>query len=213
LQAYLANLPIAYHHEGRNVGYGQGHNKAIQECSESRYHVIINPDIILAPTAIRTLTAFMDEHPDVGMVCPKVLNPDGTVQRLNKRYPNVLDLFLRRFLPRSLTPLFKERLDRYEMGDKGYDSIYDVESMTGAFMFCRTDALKLSGAFDPRYFMYFEDTDLSRTFQKLGYRKVYYPHAAVTHLWERAAHKNLWMTLVFIRNMMRYFNKWGWKFY
>jgi GT2 family glycosyltransferase len=99
------------------------------------------------------------------------------------------------------------------MKDKGYDSMYDVESMTGAFMFCRMDILRKLGGFDPRYFMYFEDFDLSRKFQLLGYRTVYYPRATVTHLWERAAHKKLRITFVFIVNMFRYFNKWGWKFF
>ena len=213
LRSSLIDLPIIYHFSGCNLGYGRGHNKAIQECSDSKYHVVINPDVIIAPGTIRTLTAFMDENPDIGMVCPKVLNPDGTVQRLNKRYPTALDFFLRRFLPRPMTALFAERLDRYEMKDKGYDSLYDVEAMTGAFMFCKMDVLKKVGGFDPRYFMYFEDFDLSRKFQVLGYRTVYYPSATVTHLWERAAHKKLSMTFVFIVSMFKYFNKWGWKFY
>ena len=74
-----------------------------------------------------------------------------------------------------MAALFAERLDRYEIDGKGYDSMYDVEAMTGAFVFCRMDVLKKAGGFDPHYFMYFEDFDLSRKFQTLGYRTVYYP--------------------------------------
>ncbi len=213
LYDHISDLPIKYYFCGFNAGYGRGHNKAINEASSSKYHVVINPDIIIAPSTIETLVAFMDDNTDIGMVCPKILNPDGTTQRLNKRYPTVFDLFIRRFLPGSLSRLFKRRMDRYEMNDKGYDSVYDVESLSGAFMFCRTDVLRQLGGFDPRYFMYFEDFDLSREVQRLGYRTVYYPYATVTHLWERAAHKKLRMTLVFVTSMVRYFNKWGWKFF
>ncbi len=213
LKSSLLDLPIQYHFYGSNAGYGRGHNKALEVCSDSKYHVILNPDIIIAPSTIETLTAFMDENTDIGMVCPKVLSPDRTRQHLNKRYPTIFDLFIRRFIPSTLASLFRKRLDRYEMKDKCDDSTYDVESMTGAFMFCRKDVIKKLGGFDPRYFMYFEDFDLSRKFQMLGYRTVYYPHATVTHLWERAAHKKLRITFVFIANMFKYFNKWGWKFF
>jgi GT2 family glycosyltransferase len=213
LKSHLMDLPIKYHYYGCNVGYGRGHNKAIKECSVGKYHVVMNPDIIIAPSTIETLTAFMDDNTDIGMVCPKILNPNGTTQHLNKRYPTVFDLFIRRFLPTPLSSIFRKRLDRYEMNDKGYDSMYDVEAMTGAFMFCRMDVLRQLEGFDPRYFLYFEDFDLSREFQRLGYRTVYYPCAAVTHLWERAAHKKLRITFVFIANMFRYFNKWGWKLF
>ncbi len=212
LKYSLIDLPIKYHFYGCNAGYGRGHNKALEECSDSKYHVMINPDIIIAPSVIETLAAFMDENTDIGMVCPKVLNEDGTVQHLNKRRTTVYDLFLRRLLPDSLRSFFQKRLDYYEMKDVGYDSIYDVPFVTGAFMFCRTEILKEVGGFDPRYFMYFEDADLSRKFQEHNCRTVFCPYVSVTHLWERASHKSIKMGFVFIANGIRYFNKWGWKF-
>lgn len=213
LKLSLTSLPIKYHFYGSNAGYGRGHNKALSECSESKYHIIINPDIVLAPSVIETLTTFMDENTDIGMACPKILNEDGTVQHLNKRSTTVYDLFLRRFLPNALRPYFHKRLDYYEMKDVGYDSIYDVPFVTGAFMFCRTNILKKVGGFDPRYFMYFEDADLSRKFQEHNSRTVFYPYVSVTHLWERASSKNIKMAFVLIVNGIRYFNKWGWKLF
>ncbi len=213
LKSSLYNLPVRYHLNGSNAGYGRGHNKAIGECSESKYHIIINPDIIIVPSAIELLSRFMNDNPDIGMVSPKVLNEDGTIQQLNKRYPTVFDLFARRFIPKSLHYLIQPRLDRYEMKDVGYDDICDVECISGCFMFCRTEVLKKVGGFDDRYFMYLEDFDLSRKVQQAGYRTVYYPHATVTHLWERASHKSLKMTWVHIQSAIKYFNKWGGKFF
>jgi len=212
LKSSLIDLPIKYHFYGCNVGYGRGHNKVIETVLNSPYHIIINPDIIIAPSTIESLCSFMDKNPDIGIVCPKILNEDETIQFLNKRYPTVFDLFARRFIPKSMHSFMQRRLDRYEMKDIGYEDICDVEFMTGSFMFCRTKPLTAVGGFDDRYFMYLEDADLSRKIQQAGYRTVYYPPATVTHLWERASHKSLKMTWVHIRSAIAYFNKWGWKF-
>jgi len=210
LQSVLEPFRVKYHFNGGNVGFGKGHNWAMRNSAESRYHLIVNPDIIIPPDTIHHLIAFMDHHPDIGMVCPKVLNTDGSIQHLNKRYPTVFDLFLRRFLPKPLHGLFKDRLARYETRDIGYETVHDVEFMPGAFMFCRTDVLKAVHGFDERYFLYFEDCDLGKKIQNHGFRTVYYPEVHVTHFWERASHKNLKMTYVLVVNMFRYFNKWGW---
>jgi len=159
----------------------------------------------------RILNEMSPTHPDIGMVCPRVLNEDGTNQFLNKRYLNVMDLFVRRFLPPIFHPILKHRLDRYQMRDVGYDKICDVECIPGAFMLCRKAVLKAVGGFDPRYFMYFEDGDLCRKFRLYGYRTVCYPNATVIHGYERASHKSVKMAMILIANMFRYFNKWGWK--
>lgn len=213
LAQFLKDLPIKYHFYGSNAGYGRGHNEALKECYHSNYHVIINPDIIIAPLAIESLCAFMDTNSDVGLACPKVINPDGSLQHLNKRYPTVIDLFLRRFAPKFLSPCFQKRIDRFEMKDIGYESVTDVEFTTGCFMFCRTSVLKQVGGFDPRYFLHLEDCDLGRMVQKAGYRTVYFPGATVTHEWGREPHKNYRMLFVMVVSMFKYFNKWGWKWW
>jgi GT2 family glycosyltransferase len=210
LKYSLIDLPIKYHFYGCNAGYGRGHNKALEESSDSRYHVILNPDIIVGPSTIYTLAAFMDENPDIGIVSPKILNVDGTIQGLNKRFPTIYDLFLRRFLPKTFRPLFKRRLDYYEMRDIGYDHMYDVPFLSGSFMFCRTDLMKKVGGFDPAYFLYFEDADLCRRVQET-HRTVYYPSVSVVHHWKREAHKNWLFTCYFISSAFRYFNRWGYK--
>src|ERR1035437_6740979 len=72
LKTSLFDLNVKYHFYGSNAGYGRGHNKGLEECSDSKYHVIINPDITIAPSTIESLAAFMDANSDVGIVCPKV---------------------------------------------------------------------------------------------------------------------------------------------
>jgi GT2 family glycosyltransferase len=124
----------------------------------------------------------------------------------------VLDLFLRRFLKDVRWQRLQNRMKKYEMLDIGYDRIIDVPFVNGAFMFVRTSCLRAVGGFDSRYFLYFEDADLSREIQKT-HRTVYYPFVSVTHYWERAAHKSTKAALILIANGIRFFNKWGWKFF
>ena len=203
-----------YTSNSKNSGYSSAHNTAIFNSIPSRYHLIINPDVIVYPGSLKKLLQFMDDNNDIGIVVPRVLNTDGTDQFLNKRYPNVFDFFIRRFLPYFLrNTIFKDRIKHYEMHDIGYDSICDVESISGCFMFCRADILKKIGGFDTRFFMYLEDYDLSRKVQNAGYRTVYFPDAIITHAWERASHKSLKMTLCHIQSAVKYFNKWGWNFW
>jgi GT2 family glycosyltransferase len=214
LSLSLEKRPAFYHYDGQNLGYGKAHNWSIQRCEPSKYFLILNPDVIISKGVIEELSQYLDRNPEVGMVCPRVLNKDNTLQYLNKRQPNLTDLFLRRFYVNGgMFGVLKRRLDHYEMRDVGYRDIHEVPFMTGAFMFCRTHILKKVGGFDPRFFMYFEDADLSRKFQDEGYKTIYYPYVNITHLWQRESQKRLRMALVFMISGMKYFHKWGWKLY
>ncbi|WP_340117696.1 glycosyltransferase family 2 protein [Pelagibius sp. 7325] len=195
-----------------NAGFGGGHNK-ILAMVDSTWHVFCNPDITVMPGALDALVNVLRHQPDVAIVSPRVHFEDGRLQPLNRRPPTLWDLFLRRFMPRPLRPVFRKRMERYEMLDVGYDKPCDVPFSSGAFMACRTGALKAVGGFDERYFLYFEDADLSRALQRAGWRTIYCPDALVLHGWQREAHKSLSGVLNFIRSAARYFNKWGWRLF
>lgn len=193
------------------AGYGGNHNINLRQC-QTDYFVIMNSDMTVEEDAFVKLAAFMDANPDIGMVAPKILNEDGTIQGLNKRYPTVFDLFARKFFPPWLQKLFRKRLDAYEMRDVGYDHQYDSPLISGAFMFARTDLLKRLGGFDESFFLYFEDYDLCRRVQKT-HRTVYWPEVAIVHFWERAAHKNWKFASYFMAGAWRYFWRWGFRWF
>lgn len=196
----------------KRAGYGENHNINLARATGC-YFVIMNSDMTVYPTIFTYLVGFMDDCNDIGIVSPKILNEDGTVQGLNKRYPTIIDLFIRRFFPGyfSQVPTVRRRLDYYEMRDIGYEHIYDVPFLSGSFMFCRTDLLRKLRGFDPRYFLYFEDFDLCRRVQET-HRTVYNPHASVIHYWKRDAHINWVFTYYFMRSAFLFFNRWGYKF-
>jgi GT2 family glycosyltransferase len=195
-----------------NHGFGVAHNRILERV-DAPYHMICNPDIVMHPGSLETMLALLESDDRIAVVSPKFLNPDATLQRLNHPHPAILDLFLRRFAPSFVRARFTERQRRYEMRHKGYDTMYDLDFASGAFMACRTAALREVGGFDPRYFLYFEDADLTRSLQKRGWRSVFCPDAVVTHQWKRDAHKNYRGALLMLASAMKYFHKWGWRLY
>lgn len=214
LQPVVNNMKmVAYRHAGKNLGYGKGHNLALKLSPPSDYHLIVNPDIFVEPAAVEQMLAFMCQHADTGMLSPGFLHGDGSPQHLNRRSPTVLDLALRRLPDGLLTRCMRERIRHHEMRAVCGVDVYDAESLSGAFMLCRRDVLEGVGGFDPRYFMYFEDFDLCRSFRGQGFRTVCYPAVSVEHRWERASSREIRMTLVHIQSMILFFNKWGWKWY
>ncbi len=202
---------IVYVHTGKNLGYGRAHNIAIKRAMAggARYHVVLNPDIYWTGDPIGTLEQFMDAHADCGLVMPKVLYPDGTTQHLCKLLPTPMNLFGRRFV---LSRHIQQRIDaRFELHFSGYDRVMYVPSLSGCFMFMRTDALRKAGLFDERYFMYAEDLDLCRRIGEVSLT-LFCPTASVFHTYEKGSYKDPMLLKYHIRSVIQYFNKWGWLF-
>lgn len=196
---------------GANIGFGAGHNLAVKTLSAtpSEYHLFVNPDIAFADGSLGELVAMMEKRPDVGLVMPKVHYPDGRIQRLCKLLPNPADLALRRFCPGLLKRVADRRIAKYEMRDSDPDVPAYIPFLSGCFMFTRREVFESTGGFDDRFFLYMEDVDLCRRISEHS-RLLYWPPVAVTHVYQRASHTNLKLTLIFIRSAITYFNKWGW---
>lgn len=187
---------------GENVGFGAGHNIAIKKIS-SKYHAIINPDIVLCENVIKKMADYMDENPDIGLLSPRICFPDGRDQILGKRNPRLKYLIASRLRGDEPSELLKE----YAMLDCDLSKPTPIENATGCFMLLRTDILKNLGGFDDGFFMYFEDADLARRVNKVS-KCVYYPDAIVNHVWGRESKRNFKLMLIHINSMFRYFFKW-----
>ena len=97
------------------------------------------------------------------------------------------------------------------MKDSGYNGIMNVPFLSGCFMFLRNESLKQTGLFDERFFLYAEDTDLSRRIHEC-YQTLFYPEVAITHIHARGSYKSFDLTLQNLKSAFQYFNKWGWFF-
>jgi GT2 family glycosyltransferase len=203
---------VRYVFAGRNLGFGAGHNLALAlieklDGAPAQAHLFLNPDVTFGPDILPTLLGEMTLDPSIGAVMPKVLFPDGQLQRLCKLLPTPADLLLRRFLP---IQAWVDALNRrYELFDLPQNSQQDVPSLSGCFLMVRSTLLKQVGGFDERYFMYMEDVDLVR---RLGdhARTVYIPSVAIEHGYGRGSYQNPKLLRYHLRSACIYFNKWGW---
>jgi len=187
-----------------NVGFGAGHNLILSKLT-SKYHVIINPDIELSEDAITKMALYMDEHPDVVMLSPRIVFPETQEdQVLGKRNPRLRYLVASRLRRGKYA---QKILAEYAMLEHDMTEPFEIENATGCFMVVRTETLKKIGGFDERYFLYFEDCDITRALAREG-RVLYYPHAVVEHVWKRESKKNIVLMFVQIQSMMKYFWKW-----
>ena len=200
-----------YARTGENAGFGRGHNLALRQLAgvDAPYHLILNPDIAFDADALGRLASVMDFHPDVGLVMPRVLYPDGSIQYLCKLLPAPIDLVLRRFLPRPLKRVAQKRIASYELRDLDYDAPAYVPSLSGCFMFARRSVLDAVGGFDERFFLYMEDVDLCRRMLAIS-RLLYWPGVTVEHVHQMGSYRNRKLLLWHIHSAIKYFNKWGW---
>lgn len=204
---------IEYIHGQGNVGYGAAHNIAIRQALEigAEYHIVLNPDIEFQSQDIQTLCEYMDNHPEVGWLMPRVIYPEGRLQYLCKRLPTPMDLIGRRFL--GFLPSTAKRNRCFEMRDSGYDREMDVPFCSGCFMFLRTETLRELGLFDDRIFMYGEDLDLSRRiYTSDRWTTRFFPDITIVHAHNKESYRNLKLLWVHVKSIVYYFNKYGWVF-
>ncbi len=204
------SLPVIYLPQNKNLGYGRAHNIALKQSIDSDipYHLVVNSDINFHPDTIANLHSYMDSNPDVGHAMPLVLNRDGTIQYLAKMLPSPFDLLQRWLLPYSL---FSKRKAQFELRHLTFTEPVNVPYLSGCFMFLRTNALRKAGVFDPRYFMYPEDIDLTRRIHQ-HYQTQIVPQFRITHQHRKASFHSPRLMAVHIVNIIKYFNKWGWLF-
>jgi GT2 family glycosyltransferase len=210
LRVICKDYPCNYIHNPSNPGYGAAHNIALKNSLDTAvdYHLVLNADVVFSENVLYEIMKYMEENKNIGQIMPKVLNPDGSIQKLCKLVPTPIDLILRRFLPYRFS---KKSRKRFELWDSGYSKTMFVPYLSGCFMFLRCDALKSVGIFDERFFMYPEDIDLTRRIAS-KFDTVFYPHVEVIHEHGAASYRSIRMLWVHIINIIKYFNKWGWIF-
>lgn len=191
-----------------NIGFGNANNIGIKKAFSigSKYHIVLNPDIIFDSQAITELENYMNGHSEVGQILPRVLYPNGELQYLCRLLPTPFDIFGRRLLPKKW---IKKRNDKYEMHFTGYNTICNCPILSGCFMFLRVSTLREIGLFDNRFFMYFEDFDLMRRIHQ-KYETIFYPYVSIIHNHNSEHRTNKKLLKESIKSAIKYFNKWGW---
>jgi len=160
-----------------NVGYGRALNQGIT-IAQGRYLLVMNQDIALRPGALRALVDFAETHPLAGAVGARLEYEDGRFQHSAFRFPDWKQAFFGFF--DGLVPLDSEINGRYPE-DQHYRA-FVAEHLLGACLLLRREAIDQVGAFDPTFFMYYEETDLCARLTKAGWRNYYVPAARAMHV-------------------------------
>ena len=181
-----------------NLGFGAAHNTVL-DYELGKYHFFINPDITFNSDVISKMVDFFEEHTDVVMAMPRILNVDGSEQKLPKEKPSFKNLFLGRLL--------KKVRDKYIWQDREITEPCEINFCSGCFFCIRQDVLRKIGGFDKRYFMYLEDADMCLSAKKYG-KTMFLPQFNVTHAWERESAKSIKYLIIHIISCIKFLFKW-----
>lgn len=163
-----------------NVGFGSAVNQAAA-IAKGKYYLILNPDTIIQEETISTLKDYLEDNPNVGMVGPKILNADGTLQLACKRSFPTLSVALPKLL--GLSRLFPNSkwAGKYNLTYLDEDQISSVDAISGSCMFIRSFLFHELKGFDERFFMFGEDLDLCSRIWKNNYEVHYVPNTQIIH--------------------------------
>lgn len=192
----------------RNYGFAKANNIGFKE-SRGEYILILNPDIEFTDqTDIHLLIRKLNEQEDNGIIAPKLLYGDGTIQESARSFPGPLVLLIRgmkieRFFIR--TKFYRKFL----MLDKPADTDVHPDWVIGAFMFMKRKIFEALGGFDEKYFMYYEDVDLCNRARQLGYKIVYTSKTSAIHQYQRQSAKKMFSVLKYhhLKSIFRFLSK------
>lgn len=201
----------------KNGGYSYGNNLGFRKlgyrdsgraaADAPRYALLLNPDTELPPTALYNMVRFMDSRPDVGIAGPKLVLPDGSLDKACRRsFPTPpISAYhfsgLAKLFPKSKT------FGRYNMTYLDPNVETEVDSVVGAYMQLRREAIEQVGLLDETFFMYGEDLDWAFRIKKAGWKVLYHPQVSVKHVKRAASRKSQKAQFEFWRAMLIFYRK------
>jgi len=197
-----------------NGGYAYANNLGLgalgfAPTSEStpRYALLLNPDTLLPPSALQEMLNFMEAHPEAGVAGPRLVLADGSLDLACRRsFPSPGVSFYRMV---GLSKLFPKsrRFGRYNVTYLDPDEVAEVDSVVGAFMLVRAEALRQVGLLDESFFMYGEDLDWAYRIKKAGWKVYYNPQVTVLHYKRAASRHSRKASYEFYRAMHIFYRK------
>lgn len=189
-----------------NLGYAGGNNLGMRE-SRGRYMLLLNPDTEVREGALSAMMDYLDTHPDVGVVGPQLLWPDGHVQSSRRRFPSLAtamieSTFLQKWFPDH------RLLRHYYVLDRADDVVCEVDWVTGACLMVRREVVAQVGMLDEEFFMYSEELDWQKRIGAAGWKVVYLPTAQVVHHEGKSSEQVIALRHIrFQQSKVRYFYK------
>lgn len=193
----------------QNLGFGFANNQGAK-IAKGDFLLFLNPDMVVEEGSLDKMVEWMRNHTDVGLASCKLVDKDGKFNSnaRPRRFPKVWEMVALIF---KIPHLFPQILDNYYMKNFDPDLEQEVPSVRGSFMIMRRDVYeKLGWAFDPRYYIWFEDVDTCREVWKMGYKVMYTPIVSCVDYIGQSFNKRdtYWKQKNFTKSMLQYFMKW-----
>jgi len=194
-----------------NLGFSKANNQGLKS-AVGEYILFLNPDTEVLKGSIENMLGFLESNPDVGVLGPKLVYPDGSLQLSCRRFYTLRAILMRRVSFARRLFNHKILLDHLMLDDES-ESMKDADWLIAACIMLPKRVLDKIGGFDEGYRLYFEDVDLCYRIKKEGLRVVYYPDSTVIHHHRRESakgfsKKTIWHAL----SAARFFRKYGWSF-
>ncbi len=209
---------VRYYPQIKNVGYAKGVNLGLQQ-AQGDFYLILNPDIVVTARAIENMLTFIQSHPTIGLLGPRLLDFAGQGQNSRFRFYRPTTIIYRRtFLGRL--PSGQKGLDAFNLQDQAQEKEVFPDWLMGSALLTTKIAVQKVGLLDERFFLYFEDVDWAKRFWENGYKVCYFPQAVMYHYLQRRSRAGLGVLDFFLRrearwhlqSALKYFLKHGWRY-
>ena len=195
-----------------NVGYAAGNNLGLKQ-SLGEYILILNPDIVVKEGSIEKMIEYIKQNNEIGLVAPKLINPDKTIQHSCFKFPTFWTPVFRR-TPLGRLKIFQKKVDEYLMKDWPHDSNKEVDWLLGAALLFSKNSLEIVGPLDERFVLYFEDVDWCRRFWEKNLKVMYFAESEMVHYHQRLSAEDSFFKSIFnnvtrihIQSWLKYFWK------
>lgn len=162
-----------------NLGFARANNQIIEK-AKGKYILLLNPDTEVFAGSIDTLMNFLDNNKDAGVVAPKLVNSDGSLQRSCMGFPTLGAMAMRQLFLEALLP-FNPYTKKYLMSGFKHDKVAEVDQPMGACLLVRKEIIDKIGPFDSGYYMFFDEVDLCFRIKKAGWKIFFDPASSVMH--------------------------------
>ncbi|MEH2324641.1 MAG: glycosyltransferase family 2 protein [Nostoc sp.] len=188
--------------QAQNSGFGAGNNAGVKVAT-GEFLFLLNTDTVLTSNILPHLIELMQADPQVGIIGPKLLNPDGSLQISVSPALGIKGEYQARKMHRDYLNISQQNLI-----EQKFQEIQEVDIVVGAAFFIRSSLFHELGGFDENFFMYFEESDLCQRAQYQGYKIMYTPHVSLIHLKgysiQKAANT---MSIEYRRSQIYYYQK------
>jgi len=191
----------------RNYGFAKGANLGMKK-TQAEFILLLNPDTLVSECAITSMLEYMQSRPEIGILGPQLLDPDGSLQHSCRSFPSWSVYFsnrqslLNRFFPSNRWS------NQYLLKQIDHSKIQEVDWITGCCLLLRKKMLEEIDYLDEDFFMYIEDVDIAKRAKAKNWKVVYFPSAKLVHFKSKSVLQNrLRMVVEHHRSMYRYYSK------